>query len=119
GGLNAFAGHGMDLNAGTAGSFASQVGFFGSGSAVTGGIDLRLKSGGLRLLGGRTNAYAQIGHGGLNSPNTNNTGDIRVTFDEAGNLELNAGTGANAYAQIGHGGNGSTGAYEGGISIRN
>src|SRR5690606_5753596 len=118
-GRNGFGGHGIVLTAGTTGAFATQLGFYGGSSAITGGIALRAGAGGLSLTGGAANAFAQVGHGGRGIAHPDIDALIDVRFDEAGALTLSSGTGASAYTQIGHGGANSNGNYAGNITILN
>lgn len=74
-------------------------------NAVTGNLSMNLKGGGLSLAGGRTDSYAQVGHGGLETTgDASLAGDITITFYEAGAMSLISGSSSDAYTQIGHGG---------------
>lgn len=97
----------------------AQIGYFGTGSDVSGDINLLGGSGGLSVLGGsQSGGFAQVGHGGSGAVNSNVVdGDITVTFTSTGGVTLGGGAGAGAYAQIGNGGADVGGTKSGAVTI--
>lgn len=111
--------HGLVIQASTATTGAgSQLGFFGTADDATGDTAIYLQEGGLAVIAGIDQSYAQVGHGGFGSASALREGAIDISFCEAGAVGLFAGTGASAYAQIGHGGeNVDATLYRGDITI--
>ena len=64
--------------------------------------------------GDKTNAYAQLGHGGYKAYG-DHTGALTIT--QANGLTFIAGSGFAAYAQLGHGGYGARGDHSGAVTI--
>jgi filamentous hemagglutinin family protein len=121
GGTTTVLGHGLTLQSGSAtGIDATQLGFRPTDNTqVTGAIDIYLKAGGLSILGGTTDDFAQIGHGGTGSfASAGVNAPITVSFVEAGDVNLVTSTSSNNHAQIGHGGRSQISTVAGAITIR-
>lgn len=120
-GATTLAAHGLTVAGSTAtAGAASQLGFFANGSgAMSGDLSLFLKGGGLRVTGGTTDAYAQIGHGGAGGTNgAAVSGAISISFASPAAVEVFGGSGLRSYAQIGHAGRGySSPGVSGDISL--
>ncbi|HRQ87459.1 MAG TPA: hypothetical protein PLA50_01585, partial [Bacteroidia bacterium] len=118
GGQNTFAGYGVTLNAGAA-SAPTQLGYHHTNAsdtgAITGGLAVQVRGGGLTLKGGANDAHAQIGHS--SSVVVDIDADIAISFCEPGDLRLDGGAAANAYAKIGHGANVAGGNLSGDVVI--
>ena len=121
GGTTTVLGHGLTLQSGSAtGIDATQLGFRPTDNTqVTGAIDIYLKAGGLSILGGTTDDFAQIGHGGTGSfASAGVNAPITVSFVETGDVNLVTSTSSNNHAQIGHGGRSQISTVAGAITIR-
>lgn len=121
GGLNTFAGAGIELWAGDgATDAATQLGYFATGSAVSGAIDVKVKGRGLSLNSGDADgSFTQIGHGGTGADASGGvTADIVISFCDPSDILLDANTGGiGAYSQIGHGGVGLAGSFSGAVTV--
>ncbi|MEX2581401.1 MAG: hypothetical protein WD342_20260, partial [Verrucomicrobiales bacterium] len=121
GGANVFAGAGIRLRASDSDiDAATQLGFYGTGAAIDGSIDVKVKDQSLVMTSGTADgAFTQIGHGGTGADVAGGVNAaINVSFCLPGDLTLSADPGgAGSYSQIGHGGVGLAGMFSGSVTV--
>lgn len=103
-GVTRLYGAGASVSGGAAPGTSARLGYEsnGSGSPVSGSIQVKTRSGGVDLSGGSGfAASAQIGNGGRLAASISGVIDLSKT--PAGALHLRGGTGAGSHAQLGHG----------------
>ncbi|MEC5125121.1 hypothetical protein VSU19_00040, partial [Verrucomicrobiales bacterium BCK34] len=106
------------LQGGTAQYTSAQIGhggyqLLGDYGAVGDVIEV-FSTGNVSILGGGTDAFAQIGHGGILSGGIQ-AGNIKL--DAGGNIDIGGGSGGQSYGMVGHGGYNSAVATSGLIDV--